>query len=267
MLVVADADAPVSTTDTENVIVNILDLNRKKRLEKERLNLDDDWALVDLERQRQEANFHSETIKQSIETSKLLFEKLKELGALFLFEKLQAKSITLDLLCTLDINELVSNLALNFGESKKLRKVVAALSPENPRNPRASKRKAKSSSAKEVVPQLISAKEVVPQLISDDDSYSSSSSASPPDTVEKARNFLNSMKPRLGVTIDPRLQEATGGVRVAAVMNSSAAALGDLRTNDVVLAVNGSPVNTSKAYIYFYLFTVYLSIAGVNFLI
>ena len=228
-LVAKDAETSVCTTVTHDVILDVPELSRDKQVAVAKQRLVD----ADSELQRQQMNFRTQATHEALEASKLLFEKLKEHSALSLFDKLQEKSITL----ALDINDLVTNLALNFGESKKLRKVVSAISLKKPTEAKVTKTKRHSNYADEAAQ----------PPISDDDSYSSSSSyAIGLDPEETARNLLAAMKPKLGASIDPRPQEVTGGVRVNAVVSPSAASLGDLRCNDIVLEVNGAPVNTPK---------------------
>ena len=243
-----DTDALGGAIDTQEVTVDMTNSRWPTLYSKNIVQLQEIEKKKSDARLRQllnEVEIVANASEQAMKASRMLAAKLEEHGALFLYEKLRAHSITLDLLSTLNVNELTTHLKLNYGESKKLRGVITALSSEESS---AAKRKRRSKGANQVAP----------SLEADEEPHSSSSSYTVPelDAVENARNLLSTMKAKLGVAIAPLPQGATGGVRVAAVISSSAAALGDLRADDVVLTVNGAAVHSPEQYAHIiYLFS------------
>ena len=243
-------DALDRAIGAEEVTVDMIDgdrltLDSQNAVPMQEIEIEKKKSDARLRQLRSDIEIVANASEQTLKASRMLASKLEEHGALFLYEKLRAHSITLDLLSTLNVNELITDLALNYGESKKLRRVIAALSSE-------------ASTVVKKKRRWKGADQAAPSLEADEEPHSSSSSYSPPelDAVENARTLLSTMKAKLGVAIDPLPQRATGGVRVAAVISSSAAAVGDLRADDVVLTVNGIPVNTPTQYSHIiYLFT------------
>ena len=130
-------------------------------------------------------NFHDEQVYTEsnlklMEEFQELVNKLREYNALFLYKKLRAESITLDLLPKLDVDKLVAKLNLNYGESETLKGFISWMSP--------AKQTAIVSHIKETPKDKSSV--ALPSV----DDYSSSF-----DSSETMLDQQSSMQPKLGV--------------------------------------------------------------------